>query len=156
MTDTSPSLHIPGVLKALEQRSLPHRLILVRSEEDQELTRWTQKAFPWGFSQIEWGQVSHHNCIDWTSLDDLVPAFEKVTETLNTESLVVVMWNDGLCPVIEMLLRDVRKIARNIFEEHETSTDVLVFSRSEGWLIEMHHEGTLCVGTPNSPLTQSS
>ena len=77
----------------------------------------------------------------------------KVTSCYPKLSLIgpVVMWNDGLCPVIEMLLRDVRKIASNIFEEHETSIDVLVFSRSEGWLIEMHHEGTLCVGRPNSP-----
>jgi hypothetical protein len=146
MRDTNPETHIPGVLKALREQNLPHRVIAALSKESEYLTNWTEKAFPWECSQIDWTRVSSRRCVEWTSLEDLVPAFRKMADTLDPASLVVVMWANALCPVLEMLLGDVQKIATQIFEDHETSSDVFVFNTNEGWLIEMHHEGTLCLG----------
>jgi len=133
----------------MEQGDLPHRVISPQSKDDKDLTEWTQKAFPFGFSSIDWSRVPSHHCVEWASLEELVVAFRKMTESMNHAGLVVVMWGNALCPVLEMSLGDVRQIATQIFEEHETSTDVLFFSRSDRWLIEMHHEGTLCFGKPN-------
>lgn len=144
--NTDPNIHIPGVLKALAQHGLPHRLIQARSPENRVLTEWTDTAFPWGFSQIEWGRVTSHRCAEWASIEDLVSEFHSMLSAVESSSPVVVMWANALCPSLEMRLEDAARIAREIFEEHETSTDVLIFNRSDGWLIEMNHEGTLCLG----------
>jgi hypothetical protein len=146
MNDTNPQLHIAGVLRALVNYELQYRVIDARSPEDKDLTDWTERALKFEFCQIDWSQTPSHECLEWDALDDLVPAFYKLLRTLDPGGRVVVMWANGLCPLLEMSLKDVRKIATEIFEQHETSRDVFVFSRSEGWLIEMHHEGTICLG----------
>jgi hypothetical protein len=143
---TSPSIHIPGVLKALQDKQIPHRIVEAESEESKALTEWTERAFPVVHSQIDWSKVTSHLCVNWSALDDLVLEFEGLGRKLDEKSLVMVSWANALCPGLELELAGVVRIAREIFEEHETSTDVLVFSREEQWLIEMHHEGTLCMG----------
>jgi len=146
MNRTGSDVRIPGVMSALERLSLPHRIIAAQSPEDKELTAWTEAAFPWGFSQIDWTLVPDHRCVEYTDLEDVVAAFRAMVETLSAQSLVVVMWANGLCPLLEIQLGDLQTIATEIFEEHETSRDVFVFNRREGWLIEMHHEDTLSMG----------
>ena len=66
--------------------------------------------------------------------------------TLEADGMAIIMWANALSPSLEMKVGDVQRIAREIFEEHETSMDVFVFDQHQGWLIEMHHEGTLCIG----------
>ena len=143
---TSPSVRIPGVLKALEDRQIPHRIIRAESEESRALVEWVERAFPFVGSQIDWSRVTSHLCLNWSALDDLVVEFEELSRRLDEKSLVMVSWADALCPGLELELSGVVQIAKEIFEEHETSTDVLIFSCGERWLIEMHHEGTLCLG----------
>jgi hypothetical protein len=138
-------------LRALTEKQIPHRIVEAYSPEDKDLTGWIEAAFPWLFTQIDWTRVSSHNCVEYTSLEDLVPAFQEMTNPLDSNILVIVMWGEGCTPLLEMQLDDVVKIARQIFEEHETATDVFVFSRRAGWLMEMHHEGTLCFGRVNVP-----
>ncbi len=143
---TSPSVHIPGVLKALARRQIQYRVVDAKSSEEKALIDWTEKSFPWGFSQIDWAKATPHKCTEWTELDDLVLAFEKLVSEFDATTPVVVMWANALCPSLAMPLGDATRTAREIFEEHETSIDVLVFCQAQGWLIEMHHEGTLCLG----------
>lgn len=150
--NTSPSVHLPGVLRALARREIRYRVVDSQSSAEKALIDWTEQSFPWGFSQIDWTKATQRKCTEWTELDDLVLAFEKLVSGFDTTTPVVVMWANALCPSLAMLLGDVKRTAREIFEEHETSIDVLVFCQAEGWLIEMHHEGTLCLGRaePNS------
>jgi hypothetical protein len=144
--NTSPNTHFPGVVKALREGGIAYGVIDAQSPEEMSLIEWTELAFPSVHSQIDWAKIPAHRCIDWNDLDDLVPFFLEMADTFHAGSPVVVMWANGLCPSVEMALGDVARIARAIFEEHETSLDVFVFNRHEGWLIEMNHEGTLCVG----------
>lgn len=145
--DTNPRVHLPNVLEALGRLEITHRIVDAQSLEDRDLNDWIERAFPLVGSQIDWSRIPEHRCLQWSNLEDLVPKFRKLCWGLHAEERVVVMWANGLCPCIEMALGDVARIAREIFEEHETSFDVFVFHRREGWLIEMHHEGTLCIGT---------
>lgn len=144
--NTSPSVRIPLVLKALQDRHLPHRIIQAQSDESTALATWTERAFPFISSQIDWSKVHVHECVEWSGLNDAVSKFLRLVGSMDTDSLVLITWADLLCPGLEIQLKDAVQIAREIFEEHETSTDVYVFSRSHKWLIEMHHEGTLCFG----------
>ena len=145
--NTSPNVHLPGVLKALNEFAIKYRIVDAQSAEERSLIEWTELAFPFVYSQIDWTKVPAHRCTEWGDLEDLVPSFRRLAADFDTSARVVVMWANGLCPSVEMALGDVVRIAREIFEEHETSLDVFVFNRHEGWLIEMNHEGTLCVGT---------
>jgi len=147
---TDPAIHIPGVLNALAHHGITHRIIPAQSPEDSRLTEWTQRTFPTVHSQVDWTRVAHHKCVEWWELEDLVLSFQKLADMLNPTTDVVVMWANALNPCVEMRLGDVAKIAWAIFEEHETSRDVLVFSQADGWLIEMFHEGTLCFGRSGS------
>ncbi len=144
--NTGPSEHIPGVLRVLALRGIPFRLIEANSSESSKLNDWTAGAFPFIHSQIDWSKVPTHRCFEWRDIDDLVMRFQELLALMSTQTLVTVTWANALCPSLEMELAGVARIAKEIFEEHETSIDVHVFSLSDGWLIEMHHEGTLCIG----------
>ncbi|HBY62059.1 MAG TPA: hypothetical protein DEH78_19745, partial [Solibacterales bacterium] len=120
--NTSATAHIPGVLKALEGGQIPYRVIGAESEESAALTEWTERMFPFIHSQVDWSRIPSHQCVTWSGLEDLVLEFERFSRQLTPESLVMVMWADALCPVLEMNLAGVVRIAREIFEEHETST----------------------------------
>ncbi len=148
---TSPELHIPGVIEVLARHGIRYRIIPAQSAEDSRLTEWRRRAFPFVHSQVDWTRIEDHECVEWVDLDDLVPAFQRLAMALNPASTVVVMWANALCPSLQLQLGDVVRIAGAIFEEHETSRDVLVFSETEGWLIEMFHEGTLCLGRLSLP-----
>lgn len=154
--NTSPNVHFPGVLRALARQHITHHVIDATSLEEKALIDWTEKSFPWGFSRIDWDKVTSHRCTEWTEVDELVAAFEKLASEFSPATLVVVMWANALCPSLGIALGDVKKIAREIFEEHETSIDVLVCCQAEGWLIEMHHEGALCIGFAGQDLDASA
>lgn len=147
---SNPSVHIPGVLSALGSKQIPHRIVAAQSEEGDALIEWTESAFPFVHSQIDWSQVPSHECSNWSVLEDLVQKFKELARTKDEQRLVMVTWANALCPSLELELAGLILIAREIFEEHETSTDVFIFSREEQWLIEMHHEGTLCMGRSRS------
>lgn len=141
-----PNAHIPGVLEALKSRGITYRIIDAQSPEERSLIEWTELAFPFVHSQIDWKRVPAHRCVEWTDLEDLVLSFLEMAAMFDERDPVVVMWANGLCPSVELALGDASRLAREIFEEHETSLDIFVFNRREAWLIDMHHEGTLCVG----------
>lgn len=144
--NSSPSAHFPGVLNALTRLQIQYLVIEAQSPAEIALVDWVERAFPWGFSQIDWARVPSGRCTKWTELDNLVAAFKELVSAFDASTPVVVMWANGLCPSLAMRLGDVKLTAREIFEEHETSMDVLVFCQADGWLLEMHHEGTLCLG----------
>lgn len=143
---TRESVHIPGILTALDLHQIPHRIVAAQSEENHEFSGWIERTFPFAGSQIDWTKVATHQCSEWSGLDDLVQKFTEFARMMEQRSLVFVTWANALSPGLELELGDVTRIAREIFEEHETSIDVLVFNPEEGWLIETHHEGTLCMG----------
>lgn len=149
---TDPNRHIPGILTELATRGIAHQLIPALSVEDTQLTDWIECRFPIVHSQVDWTKIARHECFEWNTLDDLLPTFLALTRSLNPGTQVVVMWANALSPSLKIRLGDLNLIAKAIFEEHETSTDVWVFSQREGWLIEMFHEGTVCFGrTQHSP-----
>jgi hypothetical protein len=91
--DTDPAIHIPGVLNSLAQHGIAHRLVSARSAEDLCLTEWTERAFPWVHSQIDWSGIAAHEYIDWLELDDLVQVFQS-----QREGWLIEMFHEGtLC-----------------------------------------------------------
>jgi hypothetical protein len=139
-------VQIPGVLRALQRHGCLYRIVPTQSPEINRVVEWIELHFPILYTQFDWSKAPVHTCVGWSEIEDLVPAFEEVVSSLPSSSIVVVMWNDESCPALEMRLEDVRKVSKEIFEAFEASLDTWIVSQKEAWLIEMHHEGTLCFG----------
>ena len=139
-----PSESIPGVLKALQERGVPHRLILPGTDEDRRLTDWINTNVEFAGSQIQWSSARHSECEEWTDESgDAVAAFRRATASMDGKSLVKITWSDAMCPSIEMLLEDAVAIGGELFE---ASHDTFVVRESERWILEVYHEGTICWG----------
>ncbi|MDA0205028.1 MAG: hypothetical protein O3A53_01620 [Acidobacteria bacterium] len=135
---------IPGVLKTLQERGIPHRLILPGTDEDRELTDWMNSNLGFAGSQIQWSSASHFECEEWSDeSSDALEAFRRAASSIVVESLVKVTWSDGACPTVEMRLKDAVSIGGELFE---ASFDTYVIRESERWILELHHEGTICWG----------
>ena len=143
---THSEAQIPKVLTALDRLRCPHRILDPQAVEAVLSVEWIEAKFPFLYTQIDWSKVPSHSCVPWQAVDDLVESFRMMTKTLSSSSLVLVMWNDAACPAIELTLGDAVLVCREIFEVFETSLDNWIVCQREGWLIEMHHEGTLCIG----------
>jgi hypothetical protein len=148
--NTNSGSQIPKVLIALDRLQCPHRILDPQSVEVVRCLEWIETRFPFIYTQIDWSKVTHHSCVSWQAVDDLVDSFGIMTKSMSLSSLVLVMWNDALCPAIELTLGDAVNVSREIFEVFEASLDNWIVCRHEGWLIEMHHEGTLCFGRVNA------
>ena len=121
---TDPMIHIPAVVYALDKLGATYRIVPARSEEINDLVSWLERVFPLSHSQIDWAKVPSHRCIDWNDLDELVEGLQRLTHDLAAQSLVVVTFGNALCPSLELRLGDVNRIAREIFEQFETSQDI--------------------------------
>lgn len=141
--DTNPLVRIPAVIRELQERQIPHRVIEAQSREADEIADWMESSFRFFGSQIKWSEVPDHQCVDWGKADDLIDSFEHMSADLKPNSLVFVTWADALCPTLELSLHDMRSIASPIFQ---ADFDTWVICLSENWCFEVYHEGTLCFG----------
>jgi hypothetical protein len=141
--DTDPLVRIPRVVAALQRSYISHRMIEAQSPEAEGITDWIESHFPFIGSQINWPEMRAHQCVQWSTAEDLVESFERMTNCIPAATLVMVAWSDALCPSLEIRLDDVLKIAAQIFE---ASFDTWIINQEENWCIEAHHEGTLSFG----------
>jgi hypothetical protein len=139
-------IHIPAVVHALKRIGADYRIIAAQSEEVNDLVLWFERVFPFSYSQVDWTKIPSHECVPWNDVEELLLGLQGLTSDLSSATRVVVLFGNALYPSLEVRLSDMNRVAREIFEQFETSQDTWIICREENWCIEMHHEGTLCRG----------
>jgi hypothetical protein len=138
---------IREVLDELDNNNEQYRLIMDQSLNQPDM-HWFTESFPfvkWGLGRISWAEVPSSTCLNWSSYpEQLSQLFEEISihEGLQ-DTVVTVIWITSSRPILETTLAVVRKHAAVIFD---ADLDTWVVCRSDGWCVEVYHEGEICFG----------
>jgi len=142
--DTHPLVRIPRILDRLGRLAIGYRLIPAESAEADAIADWIEASFPFNYTQIDWSKVPGHTCLKWHDEDLLSSSIAALTSHVAADTIVVVTWSDASRPSLELRLCDALEVGAALFEGGD---DTWILSERENWCVEVHHEGTLCLGS---------
>jgi len=119
--------------------------LLHPGKDDAPYWQWLQRTFPWTtWGRIDWPLVPGSLCRAWNSLSDLCAAFETLCALATLHNpRVFVGWSNAAAPGLLLDLVAARLAAAELFT---VSWDTWLLCPSEGWTIEVFHEGEICFG----------
>jgi hypothetical protein len=132
----------PSVVEKLIQGEEQYKLLDIQAGILN--TEWLENNFPiasWG--RINWNQVPNSFCEIWDTNSDLSLKFNNLLLKKNLKGSVVVSWGNAIKLPIEIDVNTVLKYAISFFEE---DFDIWLCSETNGWCIEIYHEGEICFG----------
>jgi hypothetical protein len=138
---------IREVLDEFDAMNEAYRLIIDQSHE-QSVMQWFTDLYPfvsWGVGRISWPDIPASVCRNWSDHPEQLPKFLReitVRERL-ADAVVFVIWITSSRPILETTLAVVQRHAAAIFD---ADLDTWIVCQSDGWCIEVYHEGEICFG----------
>jgi len=115
------------------------RVIALESEQDKIMNEFCEKL-PWTtWGRIDWDAVEKKYPIEL--LADISVALKK--EYKSGDEPIYIIWSHGDNPMIETILEEV---LRNFEDVEAVSPDKFLYCPSEGWVVEIFHDGDITLG----------
>ena len=134
---------VQDVLDALETSASKYRLL--SQDEAESNDDWLQRTYPmsaWG--RIAWERVPNSICQAWADFDERLQLLNQViVDNHLGNPNVVIIWSNAVAPSMELELDSIRHVGGIALA---ADFDTWIVCKSEGWCIEVHHDGEVCFG----------